>query len=142
MGYRVKQRSLRWGISNANEAPKEMFNIFSHQGNANQNNPEILSHTSQNGLDQRLRWQKMLARMWTKRNTSSLMVGFQTFITTLEIILMLPQKIGNSSTWGSRYTAHGHIPKSVPTYHKDRCPSVFRVALHEVQEVWILQSYL
>jgi hypothetical protein len=29
--------------------PKEMFNILSHQGNANQNNPEIPSHTSQNG---------------------------------------------------------------------------------------------
>jgi hypothetical protein len=31
------------------EAPKEIFNILSHQGNANQNNPEIPPHTSQNG---------------------------------------------------------------------------------------------
>jgi len=30
-------------------APKEMFNILSHQGNASQNNPEIPPHTSQNG---------------------------------------------------------------------------------------------
>ena len=28
---------------------KKMFNIFNHQGNANQNNPEIPPHTSQNG---------------------------------------------------------------------------------------------
>jgi hypothetical protein len=28
---------------------KKMFNIFNHQGNANQNNPEIAPHTSQNG---------------------------------------------------------------------------------------------
>jgi hypothetical protein len=28
---------------------KKMFNILSHQGNANQNNPEIPPHTSQNG---------------------------------------------------------------------------------------------
>ena len=28
---------------------KKMFNILNHQGNANQNNPEIPSHTSQNG---------------------------------------------------------------------------------------------
>ena len=28
---------------------KKMFNILNHQGNANQNNPEILPHTSQNG---------------------------------------------------------------------------------------------
>jgi hypothetical protein len=28
---------------------KNMLNILSYQGNANQNNPEILPHTSQNG---------------------------------------------------------------------------------------------
>jgi hypothetical protein len=28
---------------------KKMFSILNHQGNANQNNPEIPSHTSQNG---------------------------------------------------------------------------------------------
>ena len=31
-----------------------MFDILNHQGNANQNNPEILPHTSQNGLDQKI----------------------------------------------------------------------------------------
>ena len=31
------------------EAPEKMFNILNHQGNANQNNPEIPPHTSQNG---------------------------------------------------------------------------------------------
>jgi len=33
----------------AEEIHKGMFNILSHQGNANQNNPEIPPHTSQNG---------------------------------------------------------------------------------------------
>jgi hypothetical protein len=28
---------------------KKMFSILNHQGNASQNNPEIPSHTSQNG---------------------------------------------------------------------------------------------
>jgi hypothetical protein len=28
---------------------KKMFNILNHQGTANQNNPEIPPHTSQNG---------------------------------------------------------------------------------------------
>jgi hypothetical protein len=28
---------------------KKMFNILNHQGNANQNSPEISPHTSQNG---------------------------------------------------------------------------------------------
>jgi hypothetical protein len=42
-------RILNRGISNGWEALKEMFNILSHQGNANQNNFEIASYTSQNG---------------------------------------------------------------------------------------------
>jgi hypothetical protein len=49
MGYRAKQRILNRGNSNGWEETKEMFNILSHQGNANQNNPEIPPHTSQNG---------------------------------------------------------------------------------------------
>ena len=35
------------------ESPKKMFNIFRHQGNANQNNPDISPHTSQNGQDKK-----------------------------------------------------------------------------------------
>jgi hypothetical protein len=34
---------------NGKEAPKEMFIILRHQGSANQNNPEILPHKTQNG---------------------------------------------------------------------------------------------
>jgi hypothetical protein len=40
----------------------------------------------------------MLARMWRKRNTPPLLVGFQAGITTLEINLEVPQKVGNRST--------------------------------------------
>jgi hypothetical protein len=47
MGYRTKQRILNWGISNGQEAPKEMFSILSHQRNANQNGPNILSTSHQ-----------------------------------------------------------------------------------------------
>jgi hypothetical protein len=48
MGYRVKQRILKSGNSTGSETPKEMLNILYLQGNANQNDPEIPSHTSQN----------------------------------------------------------------------------------------------
>jgi len=34
-------------MSNGWEAPKETFNILRHQGNVNQNNPEITSHQSE-----------------------------------------------------------------------------------------------
>ena len=53
MGYRAKQRILSWRIPNDWEALKEIFNIFSHQENANKNNPEIPPHTSQNGQDEK-----------------------------------------------------------------------------------------
>jgi hypothetical protein len=55
MGYRTKQknsqpRNTEWLRS----TQKKMSNIFRNQENANQNNPEILPHTSQNGQDKKL----------------------------------------------------------------------------------------
>jgi hypothetical protein len=93
MGYRAKQRFLKWGILNGWEAPKEMFNILSHQGNANKNNPEIPLHTSQNGLEQKLRWQQILERMWRKKNTPPLLVGLQAGTTTLETVWQFLRKL-------------------------------------------------
>jgi hypothetical protein len=40
----------------------------------------------------------MLAKMWRKRNTPPFLVGLQAGSTTLEINLVVPQKIVNSST--------------------------------------------
>ena len=48
MGYRTKQRILNRGISNEQEALKEMFKVLSHQGNASQNDPKIPLYTCQN----------------------------------------------------------------------------------------------
>jgi hypothetical protein len=50
-----KKRILNGGISNGLDVPKEMFNILSHQGNANQSNHNILPYTNQNDYDQKLR---------------------------------------------------------------------------------------
>jgi hypothetical protein len=88
----------------------KMFNILSHQGNVNQNNPEFLPHTSQNGKNKKLRWQQMLASIWRKRNTPPLL-GLQAGTTTLEINLEVPQKIGHCIIRGLSYTTPGHIPK-------------------------------
>jgi hypothetical protein len=44
MGYRAKQRSLNKGILNGQQPHKEMFKVLSQQGNANQNNSEVLSY--------------------------------------------------------------------------------------------------
>jgi hypothetical protein len=37
------------GTWNSLEARKEIFKVLSHQGNANQNDPEILPYANQNG---------------------------------------------------------------------------------------------
>ena len=53
----------------------------------------------------------MLERMWSKGNTPPLLVRMQTYTTTLEISMLIPQKIGNQPTSGSSNTTLGHIPK-------------------------------
>ena len=49
MLYRAKQRILNRGISNGQEALKEMCKVLSHQGNVNQNNFVIPPYINQNG---------------------------------------------------------------------------------------------
>jgi hypothetical protein len=49
MGHRAKQRIFNRGILNVREALKEMFKVFSHRGNANQNNTEVSPYIHQNG---------------------------------------------------------------------------------------------
>ena len=54
----------------------------------------------------------MLERMWSNRNTPPLLVGMQTYTTTLEISMEISQKIGNQPTSGHSNTTLGHIPKN------------------------------
>jgi hypothetical protein len=49
MEYRAKKEFSTEEYWTAEKHLKKMFNILNHQGNANQNNSEILPHTSQNG---------------------------------------------------------------------------------------------
>jgi hypothetical protein len=78
----------------------------------------------------------MLARMWRKRNTPPLFVGLQACTTTLEISLAVPQKIGHSSTGGSRNTSPGHISEDVPTSKKDTYFTMFIAALFIIARSW------
>jgi hypothetical protein len=64
-----------------------MFNIQCHQGNANQNKPEILPHTNQNGYNQ------------VKADAGeNVVVELQADTSTMEINLAFSQKIGHSTT--------------------------------------------
>jgi hypothetical protein len=49
MGYRVNKEFSTEEYRMAKKHMKKLFNMLNHQGNANQNNPEIPPHTSQNG---------------------------------------------------------------------------------------------
>jgi hypothetical protein len=53
---------------------------------------------------------QQLARMWRKKNTSILLVGLQAGTTTLEISLVVAQKIGHSISGRSSNTTPRHIP--------------------------------
>ena len=68
----------------------------------------------------------MLAWMWRKRNTLPLLVGLQAFTTTLEVSLVVPQKIGQKDP---AIPLLGIYPEDVPTGKKDTCSTMFIAAL-------------
>ena len=61
-----------------------------------------------------LRWlrrQQVMARMWRKRNSPPLLVGFHDGTTTVEISLAVPQKTGHDTSRGPCCTTPGDIPR-------------------------------
>ena len=104
---------LTWGIPNGWETTEKMFNILNNQGNANQSNPEFYVTL--------VRMAKMKnsrhSRCWQEcgeRNTPPLLVGLQACTTTLEISLVVSQKIGHSTTRRFSNTSSGHISRRCP----------------------------
>jgi hypothetical protein len=73
----------------------------------------------------------MLTRMWRKRNTPLLLLGLQAYTTTLEISLVVPQKIGHSTTRRSSI-----YPEDVPTGNKNTCSTTFIAALFIIARSW------
>ena len=53
MGRRTEQTFFKRGHVDGQQAHKKMFNITSHQGNANRNHNEISPHTCQNSYHQK-----------------------------------------------------------------------------------------
>jgi hypothetical protein len=71
----------------------------------------------------------MLARMWRKRNTPPLLVGLQACTTTLEISLVVPQKIDILLPEDLAIPLLGIYPEDAPTGNKDTCSTMFIAAL-------------
>jgi hypothetical protein len=97
MGSRTKLSIHNRGISNVWEAPQEMFNILSHQGNANRNDPEIPPTPIRMAKIKTSQVTTHVGKDMEKEEHSPMLVGLQTGRTTLEINLEVPQKIGNRS---------------------------------------------
>jgi hypothetical protein len=78
----------------------------------------------------------MLARRWKKMNTPPSLVGLQAGTTTLEINLVVPQKIGHSTIRRCSNTTLGHIPRRCPKFNKDTCSTMFIADLFIIARIW------
>jgi hypothetical protein len=81
----------------------------------------------------------MLVRMWRKKNTPPFLVGLQAGTTTLEIRLVVPQKIGHSTMRKSSNTTPGHpgiYPEDAATCNKGTCSTMFIAALFIIFRSW------
>jgi hypothetical protein len=78
----------------------------------------------------------MLARMCRKMNTPPLLVGLQACTTTLEISLTDTQKIGHSTTGGSRNTSPGHISRRCSTSEEGHKPHYVHNSLIYIARSW------
>ena len=76
----------------------------------------------------------MLARMWIKRNTPPLLVGLQACTTSLEISLVVPQKIGLPED--PAIPLLGIYPEDIPTGKKDTCSTMFIAVLFIIARSW------
>ena len=77
----------------------------------------------------------MLEMRWSKRNTPPLLVGMQTYTTTLEISMVISQKIVNQPTSRPSNTTLGH-PKDAQSYYMDICPTMSIAALFVTSRTW------
>ena len=99
MGRRHEQTILRRRHTDGQQTHEKMFNITRHQGNANQNYNDTSPPTCQDGLNKKHKKQRVLVRMWRKRNPLALLMGTQTGAATVESSVEVPQKVKNRGTW-------------------------------------------
>jgi hypothetical protein len=72
--------------------------------------------------------------MWIKRKTAPLLVGLLACTTTLEISLVVPQKIGLPED--PAIPLLGIYPEDIPTGKKDTCSTMFIAVLFIIARSW------
>ena len=79
----------------------------------------------------------MLERMWGKGNTPALLVGVQNVTATLEISMVISQKVKKQTTSRSSNTVpFGMYPRDAQSYHKGLCSAMFIAALFVIARTW------
>jgi hypothetical protein len=79
----------------------------------------------------------MLVRMWRKRNTPPLLVGWKAGTTILEINLMVPQKLDILLPEDPGiHTTLVIYPEDAPTCNKGTCSTMFIAALFIIARSW------
>jgi len=129
MGYWAEEKILSWGISNDHVAPKEIFNILSHQINANQNTlrfhlTPVRMSKMRNSCDIRCCWGcgergTLLHFWWDCKLVQPLWKSVRRFLRKLDIVVLEDPVI----------LLLGIYLKDVPTYNKDTCFTMFLAAL-------------
>ena len=78
----------------------------------------------------------MLERMYGKGNTLPLLVGVQTGIAALDIIMVISQKLRNNLPKDPAIPLLGIYPKDAQSYYKYMCSNMFIAALFAIARTW------
>jgi hypothetical protein len=84
----------------------------------------------------------MLARMWRKGNTPSLLMGLQTCTTIWKSILQFLIKLEIILPEYPAILLLGIYPKGTPPYHKDMCSTKFIAVLFIIARNWKQPRFL
>ena len=79
----------------------------------------------------------MLVKMWSKGNTSPLLIGGKTCPITMQFSVSVPQEAGNWSTSISKNILLGIFPKDVSSYQRPLFNYVYCCSTHNSQRVKI-----
>ena len=74
--------------------------------------------------------------MWSKGNTTPLLFGMQTCTTTLEISMVVSQKLGISLLQDPAIPFLGIYSKDIQLYYKVICSAMFMAALFIIARTW------
>ena len=102
----------------------------------NQNHNEISFHTNQNGSNEQVRKRQMLARMWRKGNSLTVLVGMQAVrAATLENSVEVPQRVETRATLRLSNCRAGYFPQRYQCSDPKGClhPNVYSSNVHKSQ---------